>query len=81
MLILAGLMAGWAAEALSRADAYGLIRDMVLGLLGSVVVGSTVGALVSGDAGMLGMFLIGGGGAAFAIVAQRRCWRSARLGT
>jgi uncharacterized membrane protein YeaQ/YmgE (transglycosylase-associated protein family) len=81
MLILAGLMAGWVAEAVSRADGYGLILDMVLGLIGSVIVGSTVRVLISGDAGMLGMLLIGGAGAALAIVAQRRCWRSARLGT
>jgi uncharacterized membrane protein YeaQ/YmgE (transglycosylase-associated protein family) len=81
MLILAGLMAGWVAEAVSRADGYGLILDMVLGLIGSVIVGSTVWVLISGDAGMLGMLLIGGAGAALAIVAQRRCWRSARLGT
>jgi uncharacterized membrane protein YeaQ/YmgE (transglycosylase-associated protein family) len=81
MLILAGLMAGWVAEAVSRADGYGLILDMVLGLIGSAVVGSTVWVVISGEAGMLAMFLIGGGGAALAIAAQRRCWRSARLGT
>jgi uncharacterized membrane protein YeaQ/YmgE (transglycosylase-associated protein family) len=72
---------GVVAEAVSRADGYGLILDMVLGLIGSVIVGSTVWVLISGDAGMLGMLLIGGAGAALAIVAQRRCWRSARLGT
>lgn len=54
--------------------------DRVLGLIGSVVVGATVWVVISGDAAMLGMFLIGGAGAALAIVAQRRCWRSARLG-
>ncbi len=81
MLILAGLMAGWVAEAVSRADGYGLILDMVLGLIGSVVVGATVWAVISSDAGMPATFLIGCGGAALAIVAQRRCWRSARPGT
>jgi uncharacterized membrane protein YeaQ/YmgE (transglycosylase-associated protein family) len=81
MLILAGLMAGWVAEAVSRADGYGLILDMVLGLIGSVVVGATVWAVISSDPGMPAMFLIGCGGAALAIVAQRRCWRSARPGT
>ena len=81
MLVLAGLMAGWVAEAASRAGGYGLIPDMVLGLIGSVVGGATVWVLVSRDAGMLGMFLIGCAGAALAIVAQRSLWRSARLGT
>jgi hypothetical protein len=37
--------------------------------------------LVSTDAGMPGMFLIGCAGAALAIVAQRGLWRSLRLGT
>lgn len=79
-LVLAGLTAGWIAEAVSRADGYGRILDTVLGLIGSVVVGSTGWVVISGDAAMLGMFLIGGGGAALAIVARRRCWRFARLG-
>jgi hypothetical protein len=80
MLILAGLMAGWMAQAASRADGHGLVLDMALGLIASVVVGSTVWVALAG-AGMLGMLLIGGGGAAFAIAAQRTRWPSARLGT
>jgi uncharacterized membrane protein YeaQ/YmgE (transglycosylase-associated protein family) len=81
MLILAGLGAGWIAETLSRAGGYGLITDMVVGLVGSVVGGAAVWVLVSTHAGMLGMFLIGCAGAALAIVAQRGLWRSLRLGT
>jgi len=81
MLVLAGLMAGWMAETVSRAGGYGFIPDMVLGLIGSVVVGGTVWIVVSSDANMLGMFLIGCAGAALAIVAQRSLWRSTRLGT
>jgi uncharacterized membrane protein YeaQ/YmgE (transglycosylase-associated protein family) len=76
MLILAGLAAGWMAEALSRAGGYGLITDMVISLVGSVVGGAAVWVLVFSDAGMLGMFLIGGAGGALAIVAQRGLWRS-----
>jgi uncharacterized membrane protein YeaQ/YmgE (transglycosylase-associated protein family) len=81
MLILAGLGAGWIAETLSRAGGYGLITDMVVGLVGSVVGGAAVWVLVSTHAGMLGMFRIGCAGAALAIVAQRGLWRSLRLGT
>jgi uncharacterized membrane protein YeaQ/YmgE (transglycosylase-associated protein family) len=54
---------------------------MVLGLIGSVVVGATVWVVISSEAGMLAMFLIGCGGAALAIVVQRRFCPSARLGT
>jgi uncharacterized membrane protein YeaQ/YmgE (transglycosylase-associated protein family) len=81
MLILAGLAAGWMAEALSRAGSYGFITDMAIGLVGSVVGGAAVWILVSTHASMLGMFLIGCAGAALAIVAQRGLWRSLRLGT
>ena len=81
MLVLAGLIAGWVAEVVSRADGHGFIRAMVLGLVGSVVVGATVWFVISSEAGMLAMFLIGCGGATLAIVAQRRFWPSARLAT
>ena len=79
MLILAGLVAGWIAEAVSRARGYGLIPDMVLGLVGSVVGGAFVWLVISRDAGMVTMFLIGCAAAAVMIVAQRSFWRSARL--
>jgi uncharacterized membrane protein YeaQ/YmgE (transglycosylase-associated protein family) len=80
MLILAGLMAGWTAEALSRAGGYGLIPDMVVGLIGSVLTGGIIRVVVFHDPGMLGMLVIGCAGAGLAIVAQRGLWRSTRLG-
>jgi uncharacterized membrane protein YeaQ/YmgE (transglycosylase-associated protein family) len=79
--VIAGLSAGWMAEAISRAGGYGLITDMVLGLVGSLVGGAAVWVLVSTDAGMPGMFLMGFASATLAIVAQRGLWRSSRLGT
>ena len=81
MLILAGLVAGWMAEAVARARGYGLIPDMVLGLVGSVAGGAIVWLVISSEAGMVAMFLIGCGAAALMIIAQRSLWRSARLGT
>jgi uncharacterized membrane protein YeaQ/YmgE (transglycosylase-associated protein family) len=81
MLILAGLLAGWVAEAASRAGGYGFIPDMGIGLIGSVVGGWIVWVLISTGAGMPGMFVIGCAGAVLAIVAQRRLWRSLRPGT
>jgi uncharacterized membrane protein YeaQ/YmgE (transglycosylase-associated protein family) len=81
MLILAGLAVGWMAEAVSRARGYGLIRDMILGLIGSVVGGGIVWLVISSESGMVTMFLIGCAAAALMIIAQRSFWRSARLGT
>ena len=81
MLVLAGLIAGWVAEAASRARGYGFVIDMFLGFVGSVVAGAIVWVLTPGDIGMLAMLLIGCGGAALTIAAQRGLWRSAKLGT
>jgi uncharacterized membrane protein YeaQ/YmgE (transglycosylase-associated protein family) len=81
MLILAGLATGWMAEVLSRAGGYGLIPDLIVGLVGGVVGGATLWVLVSTEVGMLAMFVVGCVGAAVAIVAQRHLWRSLRLGT
>jgi hypothetical protein len=53
---------------------------MVLGFVGSVVGGGFVWLVISRDAGMVTMFLIGCGAAAVMIIAQRSFWRSARLG-
>jgi uncharacterized membrane protein YeaQ/YmgE (transglycosylase-associated protein family) len=75
MLILAGLMAGWVAEAVAHAGGYGLIPDIALSLVGSALAGTAVWVAVSGDAAMLAMFWIGCGGAALVVVAQRRLWR------
>jgi uncharacterized membrane protein YeaQ/YmgE (transglycosylase-associated protein family) len=81
MLVLAGLMAGWMVETFARAGGYGLIPDMVVGVIGSVLVGGIVWAVVFHVPSMLGMFVIGCAGAGLAIVAQRGLWRSVRLGT
>ena len=64
MLVLAGLMTGWVAEAASRAGGYGLRVEMALGLVGSLAVGGTLWAVISRD------------GAALAILAQRAFWRT-----
>ena len=80
MLILAGLLAGWLAEAVSRAGGYGYMLDMAVGLVGSVVAGTLVWIFFSGI-GMPLMFGSGCAGAALAIAAQRGFWRSVRFGT
>ena len=79
MLALAGLIAGWMAEAISRAGGHGLIPDIAVGLVGSVLAGGIAWGVVSSDAGMLEMLLIGCAGAVLAVIAQRRLWRSTRL--
>jgi hypothetical protein len=45
-----------------------------------VVAGAIVWVFISSDIGMPAMLVLGCGGAALAIAAQRRLWRSALLG-
>ena len=81
MLVLAGLIAAWLAEAGVRAGGYGFIPDTLLGLTGSLMAGAAVWAVTARDPAMTTMFLVGSAGAGLAIVAQRGLWRSARLAT
>jgi len=76
MLVLAGLTVGWVAEAARRAGGHGLLSDLVLGLVGSLAVGGIFWVVISSDVGMVAMLVIGGGGAALAIMAQRTVWKS-----
>lgn len=79
MLVLAGLMAAWLAEAVSHAGGYGFISDALLGLAGSVASGGLFWTGVYGDVGMIAMFLIGSAGAGLAIADQRTLWGSAEV--
>jgi uncharacterized membrane protein YeaQ/YmgE (transglycosylase-associated protein family) len=81
MLILAGLMAGFTAQSVTHAGGYGLISDMVAGLIGSALLGGLIWIVVYREPGMLGMFAIGCAGAGLAVLAQRTLWRSPRHGT
>jgi uncharacterized membrane protein YeaQ/YmgE (transglycosylase-associated protein family) len=81
MLIVAGLATGWLSEAVARRGSYGLLRDMALGIGGSIAAGAATPLLISDEVGMAGMFLLGVIGAAVVITGQRTLWRSARAAT
>ncbi len=49
--ILVGLIAGWLAGQVMKGGGYGVLMDIVLGLLGGVVGGWVFGALGIGPAG------------------------------
>ena len=77
MLVLAGVAVAWLAQVAWTARGYGFLADMGFAFLGSAVAGMLVWAMISADVGMVLMFVVGGVGAALAIVAQRGFWRSA----
>jgi uncharacterized membrane protein YeaQ/YmgE (transglycosylase-associated protein family) len=62
--VVVGLLAGWLAGFVMKGGGYGLIGDLVLGLVGSVV-------------GLFPTVLVAFVGAVLVIVAQRKVWAHA----
>ena len=56
--LIVGLIAGWAAGSVSRGQGYGIIGDLVFGLLGAVLGGTLAGFLIHGTVGLFGSILI-----------------------
>ena len=74
MLVLAGAMAGLVAQVPKTTRGYGLLPDMGIGVVGSILAGAFLRATTASGPSMTGMFLIGAVGAALALVVQRRVW-------
>ncbi len=47
--IIVGLIAGWLAGLVMRGGGYGLIGDIVVGILGAIIGGFLAGLLLGGD--------------------------------
>jgi uncharacterized membrane protein YeaQ/YmgE (transglycosylase-associated protein family) len=76
--VVVGLLAGWLAGSVMKGGGYGLIGDMVLGLIGSVVGGWIFWALsVSAGGGLVPTVFAAFVGAVIGIVAQRKVWTRA----
>jgi uncharacterized membrane protein YeaQ/YmgE (transglycosylase-associated protein family) len=76
--VVVGLLAGWLAGFAMKGGGYGLIGDMVLGLVGSVVGGWIFRALgVSAGGGLVPTVFVAFVGALLVIVAQRKVWAHA----
>lgn len=76
--VVVGLLAGWLAGSVMTGGGYGLVGDMVLGLIGSVVGGWIFWALsVSAGGGLVPTVFAAFVGAVIVIVAQRKVWTHA----
>ena len=76
--VVVGLLAGWLAGIVMKGGGYGLIGDLVLGTVGSVVMGGIFRALgVSAGGGLLPTVFVAFVGAVIVIVAQRKVWAHA----
>ena len=76
--VVVGLLAGWLAGFVMKGGGYGLIGDMVLGLIGSVVGGWIFRGLgISAGGGLFPTVFVAFVGAVLVIVAQRKVWAHA----
>ena len=76
--ILVGLLTGWLAGIVMKDGCYGLGWDLLLGLAGSSAASGSFGAMgVAADAGGIATAIVAFGGAAIAIVAQRKLYAPA----
>jgi uncharacterized membrane protein YeaQ/YmgE (transglycosylase-associated protein family) len=72
MWILVGLVAGWLAGRVMRGRGYGLIGDIVLGIIGAFVGSLGAGQLgIQGEVGLLGSLLVAFVGAMIVIAIAR----------
>jgi len=59
MWIVVGLIAGWLASMVMRGGGYGLVGDLIVGLIGAVIGGFLLTLLgVGGSAGLVGSIVV-----------------------
>jgi uncharacterized membrane protein YeaQ/YmgE (transglycosylase-associated protein family) len=69
--LIIGLVAGWLAGVLVRGGGFGLIADMVLGVIGAIVGGAVFGKLGVAFGGLLGSLIVATIGAVILLVLVR----------
>ncbi|WP_291325567.1 GlsB/YeaQ/YmgE family stress response membrane protein [Desulfovibrio sp. UCD-KL4C] len=69
--VLVGLVAGWLAGVFMKGGGYGVIGDIVVGVLGAVLGGFLFGSLGIGANGLLGVLIISTVGAVILIFLLR----------
>ncbi len=70
--IVLGLIAGWLAGVIMKGSGYGIIGDIVLGILGALVGGFIFGLLLPGSsAGLIGSIVVAFIGAVIRIALAR----------
>ena len=75
--IVVGLIAGWAAGKIMKGGGYGVIADILLGIVGGIVGGWVVGLLGFGGGGLIWSILVAMLGAVILIWITRLIKREA----
>jgi uncharacterized membrane protein YeaQ/YmgE (transglycosylase-associated protein family) len=75
--IIVGLIAGWLAGQVMKGGGYGVIMDIVLGLLGGILGGWVFGSLgIGAGAGMIGSIIVSFVGAVILVALTRMLKRA-----
>ncbi len=69
--IVIGLIAGWLAGRVMNGSGYGILGDIVIGIIGAVIGGALFGYLVTTDYGLLGSIVVAFIGACILIAVVR----------
>ena len=56
--IVVGLVAGWLAGRVMRGRGYGIVGDLIVGLLGALVGGFLAGLIIQGSVGLIGSIIV-----------------------
>jgi uncharacterized membrane protein YeaQ/YmgE (transglycosylase-associated protein family) len=73
--VIIGLIAGWAAGKIMKGSGYGVVIDIVLGVVGALVGGLLLGILGIHAEGLIGTIIVAIIGAVFLIWLSRRLKR------
>ena len=69
--LVIGLVAGWLAGALMKGGGFGLVGDLIVGIIGAVIGGVLFGVAGVGGGGLLGAILMATVGAVILILCLR----------
>jgi uncharacterized membrane protein YeaQ/YmgE (transglycosylase-associated protein family) len=78
--IIVGLVAGFLASQVVKGGGYGLIGDLIVGLIGAVIGGFIVGFFVQGSVGLLGSIIVAFIGAVILLFILRQVAGGRRTG-
>ena len=70
--VIVGLIAGWAAGKIMKGSGYGVVMDIVLGVIGALVGGFLLGILGIHAEGLIGTIIVAIIGAVFLIWLSRQ---------
>ena len=56
--IVVGLLAGWLAGVVMKGGGYGLVGDLIVGLVGALLGGFLAGFFISGSVGLIGSIIV-----------------------